>query len=587
MAGVLTLITGLLFWRGLHASFVDYDDLELVLFNKAVAQFSLKDIFFNFAAEDYLPLTFLTYAVEHAFFNWDPYYFHLVNLCLHILNSILVMVLARKLSNNNFFVTAFTAILFAIHPFHVEPVAWVSGRKDLLCTLFFILGLLAYLDYIQASGEDRRRRTTKYILTLVFFIFSFLSKATAAAFLAVMVFSDWLYQVRMTRRTLIEKIPFFAVTLILTIVHMNLHKRHGGSVDLTNILDSLVFYLSKSLVPTALSVYYESGAVNISAAQYVLVLLILLIFGIIIKTNPRSRPHVIFGGLFFLANIALVLKIIPFGSEFIYADRYMYLPSIGLFYAFAVCLDTLRTRSALYGAAAATFGAYAFLSFNLVDTWQNTEVLWKNVIQHYPKSSNAHTNLGVYYFDHGNPGEAEALFRKAIELNPKAISAETNLATLDIGKGLYAEAKFLLDQALKEDPLDSTVHYVSGEWYFSQGLWDQALVEYNKSLELQPHYRAAEAKLVQTYAKLNQLGRVREILFQILADDPNNLDANINLGNLYFYQGELAQAETQYLKVIRAYPQNKDAYLGLSKVYVKQGRTEEAKKLTQLAEKLQ
>lgn len=283
---------------------------------------------------NYHPFTILTFAIEYYFFGLNETGYHTVNLLLHLMNAILVFRAVLLLGNKGG-VALIAALFFGIHPLHVESVAWVSELKDLLYTFFFLASYIFYLKYIKGGHKKY------YIMALFLFLASLLSKAMAVSLPVVFILTDYFKGRKINKSTLVDKIPFFFLAIAFGIVAILAQKSFGATdVDKFPFLQRILFacygfisYLLKLLFPLNLSAYYPypvNSGENIPIKYYIyLIVFAGLMAGVIFSL--RFKKDISFGIGFFAITIFLVLQLFPVGETFM-ADRYSYVPSIGIFY---------------------------------------------------------------------------------------------------------------------------------------------------------------------------------------------------------------------------------------------------------------
>ena len=406
----VAVLTFFSFSSTLDSEFTNWDDQKYVTENHVIKEISwdrLKTIFTDFYTEAYSqPLVILSFAIEYYFFKLNPFIYHLTNLILHTLSSVLVFCLvfifSRKIS-----ISLITALFFGIHPLHVESVAWVSERKDVLSIFFFLQSLIFYLLH------KERNKWFYYYLSVFVLVLSLFSKAMGVTLPFILLLFDYLSGRRFDRKALLEKVPFFAVSGLFVVMNLYIFYSAGAIISTKvfshydNVLiacRSLVFYLIKVLLPINLSAFYPYPTeISIFQPDFFLSLVVLIILVALVWYSRKYTRKIIFGSLFFLLTILPVIKLVPFGGGgAAMADRYMYIPSIGLFYVAGVAfykafqwddvsLGSVRKLTVLLLCLVVLF--FSFLSYKRGDVWQKSETLWLNVIKNYPDVSLAHNNL--------------------------------------------------------------------------------------------------------------------------------------------------------------------------------------------------
>ncbi|MDY6861391.1 MAG: tetratricopeptide repeat protein, partial [Thermodesulfobacteriota bacterium] len=409
------------FITSLSNGFLNWDDYLHLVDRKFIHELSwenIKSMFTHYSDTYYIPLVYLSFALEYGMVGLTPFFYHYTNLTLHILNTLLVFFLIYKL-DPRISVSLICALLFGLHPVHVESVVWITERKDVLSTFFFLGSLIFYSCYI------KKGKISFHLLSLFLFFLAIISKPTVAILPIVLLILDY-YSNRLFDKTIIlEKIPYFLMSVFFGILLFYSHafqESMGCAFSLYERIiiacRALTFYLYKIIIPLNLSAFYPYPK-TLGIDYYLAPFLILgMLSGIFIL---RHNKKIIFGALFFLITIGPTLKIIPSG-EAIAADRYMYIPSIGLFYiaglifSFFYYMEKTKLLMAFSFFGVITF--FSILTWERCQIWENDKTLWLDVINKYPYFYGAYQNLGIYYANTGNLDKAKIEFKKAIDLNP-------------------------------------------------------------------------------------------------------------------------------------------------------------------------
>ena len=334
------IFTALLYCKALNNGFVYNDDGVYILENPFLRDFSVKGIiaiFSKFYNANYHPLTTVTNLFEYRFFGLNPLPYHFTNVLFHLLNTWLVFSLTERLSGKR--VTALiVCILFAIHPLHVESVAWLAERKDVLYASFYLLSLLAYLKYLSSRFNKKQ-----YVFTLFLFLASLLSKSAAVTLPVLLIAIDIYKGRKLNAKSLTEKIPFILLSLLFGALTIMSQKTGSGINDLSSSFGFLsrvflftfriAFYIIESVIPFRLCAMHclPDDTVNVLPFYYYISLPFLLMVTWLIAKKYTNKKEVIFGVAFFLISISVMLQIINVGVA-ITAERYTYIPYIGLFY---------------------------------------------------------------------------------------------------------------------------------------------------------------------------------------------------------------------------------------------------------------
>ena len=400
------------FYPSLKNNFINLDDNLYVTENKAIRSISLtnlKNISTSFFITHYQPVTIFSYLLEYHLFKLNPFNYHLTNLLLHLLNCLLVFWVIYLVSGS-IPIAGLTALLFGIHPMQVESVAWISERKNLLYAFFFLGAIVSYLYYLK---KDKAKKY--YFLCLFLFILSLLSKSMAITLPLVLLLLDYFTSRKINLALFIEKIPYFFLSLIFGLVallggYLSKVFYDGSSYGLLTRLagssSDIIFYLHKLFLPVKLSLLYAYTEINHNPlCLYSLAGVIILLAVVIISS--RYSKKVILGSGLFLLTIFPAVRFLPL-DETLVADRYVYLPAIGIFYLLAQGCMWLYKRKTEYYRLTRVFLVIilaAIVIFLGCSTWQRCRVwkdslsLWNDVLEKYPDNASAYNNRGVFFFE--------------------------------------------------------------------------------------------------------------------------------------------------------------------------------------------
>src|SRR6266850_5198958 len=539
--GAVLLLTCFIYQPSLDNAFTNWDDNHYVLQTTTVTQPTLKSILTEPVSGNYHPLTMASLALNYAISGARPASYHWLNLLLHLANTALVFLFVRKLSGGRLWTTVVTALFFGIHPMHVESVAWIAERKDVLYALFYLLGLLAYLRYLG------KRNWGWLVATWVAFVLSVASKPAAVVFPAALLAIDFFRRRPFRLGLLLEKIPFVVVSLaagVLTLMAQNT----AGAVDAPyrwNLFEKILFasygtvmYVVKLFVPLNLSAVYPYPAAQgaTPGPKYYVALAALLI---VLPTIRRTRA-VLFGVAFFFINIVLVLQFVTVGQA-VMADRYTYVSYIGLFFALAWWLDE-RPGLKLGGVPARAYLGALFVALAAVslvqtwkrcDVWQNSGTLWTDTIQKFPDQVfDAYNNRGHYYLTEGRFPEALEDLDHALALNPKVARAWAN----------------------------------KGAAYAQTNRPDSAFVCFQRAIELKPDYAEAWSNRGGVRSRLDDLPGAVEDCTRAIQLNPAFRDAYTNRALVYFRMGEFEKAIADRRKAIELDPRNPTNYAQMGSI---------------------
>jgi len=628
----LALLTLAVFWSAARCDFVNYDDPDYVTSNPHVQSGLTWDnvrwAFTTGHASNWHPLTWLSHMLDCQWFGQDPAAHHLVNVAFHIANTVLLFLLLRRMTGAHWG-SAFVAALFAVHPLHVESVAWISERKDVLSTFFLLLTLVAYTRFVELSRPQPPPNATPsikpkpkaarhsgppstpqapavaaqgssrlyYFLSLTGFALGLMSKPMLVTTPFLLLLLDYwpLDRLRFTAkgapfkeisRLTLEKVPFLAMSLLSCVVTY-LVQQHGGAVStslslaqrLSNALVSYCRYLGKTLWPEDLSVLYPHPG-QWPLWQVLLAGAVIAALTVAVMLWARRRPYLPVGWFWFLGTLVPVIGFVQVGIQSM-ADRYSYVPAIGLFLMVAwgvpECLPALPRRgSALAGAAALVLVLCAFLTGRQIAFWRNSETLFRRATQVTSKNFLAYNNLGFYLAGHGKVNEAMEDYRQALAINPLYEDALNNLGYSLAGLKRHAEAIPLYEAALRIRPNHVEVHNNLGNALSEVGRLPEAIQHYRFVLKQQPDHADAHNNLGIALAMQGKLEEALEHFRAAIRFRPNYASAHSNLGNGLAAQHKFDEAITEYQESLRVNPKDPQAHNNLGNVFTEQNRLEEA-----------
>jgi tetratricopeptide (TPR) repeat protein len=536
IALLLALITLAVYLPVTWHSFLTYDDDEYVTGNPPVRNgltvAGIKWAFTAFHSGNWHPLTWLSHMADCECFGLDPAGHHLVNVLFHAANAALLFILLWRMTQK-IWPSVLVAALFAWHPLHVESVAWIAERKDVLSTFFALLALLSYARFVK---ETNRRG---YWFTFVFFALGLLAKPMLVSLPLVMLLLDfWPFRRFLGNSfpgSLIrEKIPFLLLAAGSCVVtFLAQQKSHAvASLDqiplsfrLENAPVATARYLLKLFWPGDMAVIYPLAPVQIPSVAMAVTTLALLSVG---AWRMRKRsPGLLIGWLWFLITLVPVIGLVQVGSAAM-ADRYTYIPSIGIFIAVAFGLDALcgspRRRKLFHVGSVLLLVACVGLTEHQLRYWRNSETLFCHALEVTKNNDIAHDNLGVAFELQGRTAEALAEYREAVRLNPYHYQLHFSIGNMLDKLGQPAEALAEYRLCISHDPKIPALHNAAGGALVALGKPDEALVEFAQAARLDPHY---VAPYLGSSKALLLLGRDGEAISQLqtaLRIDPDNFE---------------------------------------------------------------
>ncbi|MBN2682304.1 MAG: tetratricopeptide repeat protein [Bacteroidales bacterium] len=628
----ILLLSLIVYWPAFFADFTNFDDNRYVTENPLIWSLSsnnIVNIFTSYYDGHYHPLTLFSLAIDYSIAENNPWLFHFVNILLHLINTLLVFVFIRKLITNEFRNTfaVIVSLLFGIHTFHVESVAWISERKDVLFGLFFLLSLISYLKYLE------KKKLTLIWLSVLFFILSCLSKGQAVALAPSLVLIDY-YKNRniFSKKLILEKLPFFIIAGFFGYLAMKAHATFPYiSSESFPLYDRIVYacygfflYIGKIIIPIELSAYYPYPDGSPGLAFLFFPLLLLILFALLVYFFKKNRLFVFSTG-FFLVNLILVLKIFEVHlqtGKFIIADRYSYIPSIGIFilmaYLFILLLEKKKNLKLLAGTILVTYIiVLSILSFQRVKVWDNSISLWNSVINKYPNLSWAYgkralaksylgdfkgafedNTLAIKYDPKdphawNNRGKLRAQtavsanllpnnlkdsllaskkdLDKSIENGPTFFEAFANRGLVNLYLGNLDAALNDLNKAVKYMPTYAVSYYNRGLVLAALGKDLEAIADFNEALELNPRLTMSVFYRGISNLKMGKLDLALEDFSFVINENSRNIAAYVNRAIAYEAQNNLSNALQDLNYVLQIQPNNAEAYFRRGNIVFKKG----------------
>ncbi|MGC2063253.1 MAG: tetratricopeptide repeat protein [Thermodesulfovibrionales bacterium] len=669
LAASVSLATFGVYLAALRNDFVGWDDGTYVVDNPHIRTFDfafLKWAFFDFYASNWHPLTWISHALDYAIWGLNPLGHHLTNNILHAVNTFLVVLLVVRLieayekhpspqpspprgegrssspplrggdrgegekkempftihySHSHFtlIAAATTGLLFGLHPIHVESVAWVAERKDLLCALFYLLSIMAYRKYAVtiiiysplAKGDKggceagiaeknkkqpppppllRGNRSTTfrqvfdkhYLLSLLFFILALLSKPMAVSLPAVLLLLDWypFERIRSLKTFLssaIEKLPFIALSIGSSIITIMAQEKAMGLMDIVPLparvlvaARALFSYLGKMIFPLGLSPFYPySGNVFLLSPGYFLPLLLLV--GLSASCIVIARKQKIWLSLwgYYAVTLVPVLGIVQVGSQSM-ADRYTYLPSLGpfllagLFAAWIygkVYASGRVVKLVCISTVICLAMSLSYLTFKQIEIWNSPVGLWDYIIQKEPeKVPFAYYNRGIAFYRAGQMDRAIEDYSKAIALDPSYVRAYANRGFVFEKIGRLDNAIADYDKVIFLNPGESQSYNSRGVIFENMGLSDKAIADYDKAIDLNPSNADLYFNRGNAYDALGRTDKALADYDRAIGLNPRDAQAYNNRGLVFEKTGDLDKAIADYDKAITLDPSNAEAY---------------------------
>jgi tetratricopeptide (TPR) repeat protein len=618
----LALAVWVVFGQTRHFEFVNFDDGIYVFDNPAVTQeFSWHHVGSLFTHPDgpdeWLPVTALSRMVDWKIHGPNAGGHHLTNVLLQAANAILLFLLLRKMTGA-LWRSAFVAAVFAIHPLHVQSVAWVTERKDVLSGLFFMLTLWAYVRYVHESTvpvsastfyrESFRgsrftlHATRYYCLALVFFALGLMAKTMLVTLPFVLLLLDYWPLQRFNASTLqrfnasprhpmsgllVEKIPFLVLSAAACLITMVAWKHLIKSVQDVDFLSragnacvAYAAYVGQMLYPVGLAVFYPHEGSHLSVWKIVLSALVLGIISGGVLAGWRKLPYLLVGWLWYLGMLVPVIGLVQV-AQHARADHYTYLPQIGLYILItwgvvAFCGSWRHRRVVLASVAAVVLSGLMAAAYVQTGYWRNSVSLWTHTLDCTPENYVAHHSLGIALAEQGNVQEAIEHYTRALQLAPDNAGVLIDLANALAKQGHRDEAIQDYLRALQSKPDSPEAQYNLGDTLAAQGQLAEAIQRYQLALQLRPDYPEAYCNLGIALADQGRWDEAIPDFERALQLNPDFAEAHNNLGAALANQGRLDEAVLHYETALKFKPDYADAHINLGVALGRQGKWPEA-----------
>ncbi|HZV70379.1 MAG TPA: tetratricopeptide repeat protein [Saprospiraceae bacterium] len=543
LAGIV-LLSFVIYLPVLHNSFLAWDDTYYIRDNNLIYSLNLRDIFSNNVMGNYHPITVLLLAIEYQLFELSEPGYHAVNLALHLLNVIFVFYSVLLLCKRSG-VALIAALLFGIHPIHVESVAWASELKDLLYTFFFLLTFIFYLKYV--AGLQKKY----YALAILMFMLSVLSKGMAASLPVVLLLADFFKGRKMDVKAWLEKLPFFLIAIVFGFIAIAAQRAPDIVQDITFFTFpqriafacySFITYLAKLVLPINLSAYYPypaktGGGISLLFYAYIPILIGLLVA---VFYSLRFTKKIFFGIGFFAITIFLVLQLLPVGDA-IMADRYAYVPSLGLCYLAAEGLSFLWNKNLKWIVISTLAGFTIF--FSLLTharclVWRTDFFLWQDVIERFQTVPIAYYNRGLTYMNENKFKEAMEDYNQALALKPDYNVALVNRGNIFRVNNQNEEALRDYNHAIEVTPNLSIAFFNRGILYMNQQRNEEALADFSKAIEFKPGYYKAYSNRGVIYNNLQRYPEAIADYSKAIEINPGYMEAFYNRGMAKYSAGD-------------------------------------------------
>ena len=591
----LALVTFAAYALVARNGFIGFDDPLFVVCNSHIQQgFSwsaVKWAFRTFDSGNWHPLTWLSHMLDCRLYGLDPAGHHLTSLAFHIANTLLLFLLLHYMTAR-LWPSAFIALLSGIHPMHVESVAWVFERKDVLSAFFFLLTLLAYARYVELTGKQSLKAGLVYGLTLLLFVFGLMAKPMLVTLPCVLCLLDYWplrrfrfplksQSVAVFRRLAFEKVPFFvltAISCVLTFLAQSQSRSIAPAADfplearLAHLPVAYAWYVGKLFWPAKLSIYYLLNASQTHAAWYsetvVGALALMAVVTWLAIRLVTKEPSLLVGWLWFLVMLLPVSGVIQVGDQ-AYANRYTYLPYIGLLIMLAWGLPTLLAKwrycqaFLLAGALLAATACFK-LTIDQVRLWENPQKLDEQALALDENNWIVWDNLGWVFVTQRDLDKALVCLRRATAINPLFYLSWGHLSRVLYGKGELSEARSAHQTALLYAPNKLELYDDFGDLSLATGHFEDAITNFQSALNLAPDQPEICKKLGRAFAGHHENDRAIIQFQNALHLQPHDADAELDLAMVLADNLQVADAISHYRRAIELAPDSAAALNNLS-----------------------
>jgi len=578
---VILIITTLAFLPSLSNQFIKtWDDNVYITDNSLITHLnweSIKECFTTQKNGTYVPLPLLSWAVEFKLFGLNPFPYHLNNLLLHLLCTSLVFFFFRLLRIPLIY-ASIGALLFGIHPMHVESVVWISERKDLLFSVFYLGSLITYIKFILSENKKR----LYFLLTLLFFALSLFSKIQAVSLPLTLFLIDYWFERPLKLKILYEKIPFLILSIIFGLGGYFLLQNQGGieSHDPYPLFERILIgaysfstYLIKFIVPINLSCHYPYPVTPGAIVPFIFYLNPLLLLGlaILVFLTAKTTKAIIFGSLFFLVNLIFLLQIVRAGEAY-QADRFSYISYIGLIFLviwtghkFAIHNNANRRFLAILAMVVFTF--FFTSSYARCKIWKDSLTLWTDVIRNYDNAPVAFDNRGVAYGELGQWEKTIPDFTRATAIDQNYAKAYYDRGVAYSNLGQWEKAIDDFSRTIEVDPKYTDAYSNRGNAYSKLGYFEKASADFSSTISIDPRYAIGYYNRGNAHSNLAQWNEAIEDYSKAIAIDPNYSLAYSNRGAVYGNLGQFDKAIIDFSKAIDIDPSNLNAYSNREAAY--------------------
>ena len=634
---VLAVATLIAFWQVNYCDFINYDDVPYISQNShiqnGITMESIRWAFTTGYQANWHPLTWISHMLDIQLFGLNPHWHHIMNLLFHIANTLLLFFVLNRMTKR-IWQCAFVAALFALHPLHVESVAWLAERKDVLSTFFWIFTMGAYCYYVERPGLRR------YLPVLIFFVLGLMAKPMLVTLPFVLLLLDYWplrrfgqiisdqeiqtksnnsifseirkgkskgkntitvkeeikaerstdsnYRWALLRPLLWEKIPLFVLAVLSSVVTFVAQQRWGAMVSIeklplsariSNTFISYIIYIEKMIWPNNLSIFYPYSR-HWQLWQVMVAAFILIAITFLVIRAAKRLQYLAVGWLWYVGTLVPVIGLVQVGEQS-RADRYTYIPLIGLFIIAAWGIPELMKKwryrdEMLVASSSITLSCFFIITWTQVSYWQNSLMLYNHALKVTDNNYLAYNNRGYTYEAFGNYKQAIEDYDRAIEIDPEYAIGYYNRGHCNQNHGNIKQAIKDYDRAIEINPKNVIAYTNRGLVIENLGNFKQAIENFDKSIEINPKYAEAYLNRGNAYSAIGNQKQAMEDYDKAIEINPNLAEVYYNRGVVYAALGNYNQAIKDYDRAIEIKPNFAGAYLNRGNAYLDIGNQKQA-----------
>ncbi|MEN6387252.1 MAG: tetratricopeptide repeat protein [Phycisphaerales bacterium] len=579
------------YWPVYKYDFVKYDDDVYVTNNKNIQTGLnwqiIKWAFTSGYASNWHPLTWLSHTLDYQLYGEWAGGHHITNVLFHIANTLLLFYFLKK-ATNYLWPALFVAAAFALHPLHVESVAWIAERKDVLSALFWILTMIAYVQYVKNIGQTHGSAPTKlYSASLVLFALGLMSKPMLVTMPFVLLLLDyWPLERKFSKRVVIEKIPFFIFSILSSVVTFIVQQKsgaitaiehHGLASRAGNIIVSYAEYIFKTIWPAKLAVLYQYPVDGLPLYRIIISAIILCAITFAVLLFAKRYKFILFGWLWYLGTLVPVIGFIQIGAHSM-ADRYTYIPLIGIFITIFFGAKELfpKRQKFLFAAAVGILIASSVTAAIQVRYWKDSLTLFEHTIRVTEKHFIIMTNYAACLNDAGRYEESIIYTQKLIKMKPDSAENHNCLGNSLMHLGRIDEAIDQFQLATKCKPIFPQAWYNLGVAVSKLNNFEKAALLFEKAIEQKSDYLEAYVNLAISYNQMQRFDKTIEVCSKALAIDPANVYLHGHLAMALSAVGRNDEAIKEIRYVLSVRPDDSQMYRNLGILLSQKGLKSQA-----------